>query len=402
MEELICFLRDVTCLLMAGFGIYFGAVSLGCLLPKERVREAKQQLHFAVLVPARNESSCIAGIVESFRRQDYPKELVDIYVIPNHCEDDTAARAAAAGATILSVSAQVRSKGQALQEAFDILLREESHDAFCIFDADNEVNTEFLVHMNRALQGTRVAKSRIFAKNAHESWVCACYETFFCNANLLLNAARERWGLSARVIGTGFAVRRDLMEELGGWKAVSLTEDVEFYAMLAARGERTAFVPQAITYDEEPLTFRESLTQRRRWMSGIMEVAAGENRELLRSVLNGRGGRLALDAWLQLSYTLLQAWLIPLFLIWACVLPQEMLHTLLSTSLSFYAVTLLLGGISLAAEGRLTRHTLRALPLYPLFVFSFLPLQTWSIIAPNRCWKPICHSGIRVSGVTGR
>ncbi len=33
------------------------------------------------------------------------------------------------------------------------------------------------------------------------------------------------------------------------------------------------WVPDALTYDEEPVTFRQSLVQRRRWCSGVMSVA---------------------------------------------------------------------------------------------------------------------------------
>ena len=38
-------------------------------------------------------------------------------------------------------------------------------------------------------------------------------------------------------------------------------------------GVRVWWVPDALTYDEEPVTFRQSLVQRRRWCSGVMSVA---------------------------------------------------------------------------------------------------------------------------------
>lgn len=391
--RLIC---DGFLALMAGFGIYFAVLSSLCLFAECKAKPAQRCLRFAALIPARNEARCVAGIVESLRSQDYPAELIDIYVIPNNCTDDTAVKAVAAGAKLISVSAEVRNKGDALHEAFEQLLPREEYDAFCVFDADNEVNGGFLAEMNRALQGdARVAKSRIFAKNTHESWVCACYEIFFCNANRMLNAARQHWGLSARLIGTGFAVRRDLMEELGGWNARSLTEDAEFYAMLADRGERIAFVPQAVVYDEEPLSFTQSLVQRRRWMSGIMEVAQHHGRTILKSGMNG-GGMLALDAWVQFAYTRLQAWLLPVLIVHLVVSPENGVAAMGRMAVRFWGVTLLLGIVCLVAEKRLNRHTFRALFLYPVFVASFLPLQTWSLFAPNKTWKPIVHSGVRL------
>lgn len=398
MASVILFFCRAFGLVTALFGLYFAALAVGLLRRPAPVPPTERRLRFAVLVPARNEEACIGGIVESIRRQDYPPELVDVYVIPNNCTDRTADAARAAGAQILSVSSAVRSKGQALHEAFDYLLREERHDAYCVFDADNEADPAFLQEMNAALVGgARAAKSRILAKNPHESWVCACYDVYFCNANRFLNQARAGLSLSARLIGTGFAVRRDLMEELGGWNTHTLTEDAEFFALLSARGEPIAFVPGAVTYDEEPLTFRESLTQRRRWMSGVMEVGRLSSRPLLRAIRSGPGRRRALDAWLQLTFTRLQAWLLPVFLLQVLAAPADTLSALPLGILQFYAGGFFMGLISLLLEGRLTRRTAAALLCYPLFLFSFFPLQTLSLLRPNRAWKPIRHTGVRLT-----
>ena len=379
----------------AAYGVYFAIVSLLGLKKSPIYPERQEKLHFAVLIPARNEENCIVGIIESIQKQDYPRDLIDIYVIPNNCTDRTAYVAEQCGAKILNVSGAVHSKGQALHEAFEQLLRTEHHDAYCVFDADNELSTSFLLEMNKALSHARVAKSRIFAKNPHESWVCGCYDIFFCNANLLLNRARQNIGLSARLIGTGFAVRRDLMVELGGWSTDTLTEDAEFYANLSVRGERIAFVPDAVTYDEEPLSFRQSMVQRRRWMSGIVEVAKRKSAGLLSSVLC-HGGWCAFDCLLQLPFAFIQAWMIPMFLVDVLVNPSAALIGLPVSIAAFYCSTFTIGFASLLFEKRLTRKSLVALVLYPLFIFSFLPLQTLSLIVPNRQWKPIVHTGVRL------
>lgn len=396
MEDLILLICRLFSLLTAIYGVYFAIVSMFCLKKDRPDPEAQQQLRFAALIPARNEERCIAALVESLHRQNYPRELVDIFVIPNNCTDRTAEAALAAGAQVLNVSPRVHSKGQALHEAFSQLLAGEAHEAYCVFDADNELNPDFLAEMNKALSHSRAAKSRIFAKNPHESWVCACYEAFFCNANLLLNGARRRIGLTAHLIGTGFAVRRDLMEELGGWNTETLTEDAEFYAMLSAQGEKIAFVPTAVVYDEEPLSFRESLVQRRRWMSGILEVTRLTGPELLQSILTGVGGRFAADCLIQLSFVFVQAWILPMFFLRLCADPMGAMTGLPLSALSFALGAIFAGGFSLLLERRLTLRTGAALLLYPLFVFSFLPLQTLGLLLPNRQWKPIRHTGVRL------
>ena len=55
---------------------------------------------YAVLISARNEENVIATLVDSIHHQDYPQELIDIYVIADNCDDETAARAREAGANV--------------------------------------------------------------------------------------------------------------------------------------------------------------------------------------------------------------------------------------------------------------------------------------------------------------
>ena len=105
---------------------------------------------------------------------------------------------------------------------------------------------------------------------------------------------------------------------------------------------------------------------------------------------------------MQLSFAFMQAWVIPLFILWLCADPAGALTALPGGILRFYFSTLLLGTASLLLERRLTRRTALALPLYPLFIFSFLPLQTLSLFCPNKKWVPIRHRGMRLYGMTAK
>ena len=400
MKDIMLFVYELFCVVLTAYGVYFTVISAVAFFRKKAAEDTDKRLHFAVIIAARNEQRCIAAIIESMKRQNYPRELIDIYVVPNNCTDDTEDVAKRSGAEIIKVSPSVKSKGAALNEAFKYLLENENHDAYCVFDADNEADRCFLLNMNKVLcSGARVAKSRILAKNRYDSWVSACYDIHFCNANFLLNRARENTGLSSRLIGTGFALKRSVLVEKGGWNTETLTEDAEIYAMLCAEGERIAFVSDAVTYDEEPVTFFESLVQRRRWMSGIMDVAFIKGRELVRGVADGKGGIIALDAFLQLSFSVIQAFMIPMFFLWVSVDIYSAPSAVLSAALKFYIAAFALGVISLVAERRLDKRTLKGIFMYPVFVFSFLVLQTFSIIVPNKKWKPMTHRGMRISEV---
>ena len=58
-----------------------------------------------------------------------------------------------------------------------------------------------------------------------------------------------------------------------GWRATCLTEDMEFTMKSLAEGIKTTWAHDAIVYDEKPLTFKQSWTQRKRWAQGQFDVA---------------------------------------------------------------------------------------------------------------------------------
>lgn len=378
------------------FSLYFLAVSLFGLCRRVRPASAAVQRRFAILIAARNEENCIAGLIESLRAQKYPSELFDIWVLPNNCTDRTAEAARRAGANVMELPSSVRSKGAALQAAASMLLHSpRGYDAFCVFDADNEADPAFLTEMNRALDRSAIVKSRILAKNRTQAGISACYEIYFCSANRFLNRAREIAGLSARVIGTGFAIRRDLLEALGGFPCRTITEDAELYAACLSRGVRIGYCETAVTYDEEPVTWRASLVQRRRWMSGIMQVSRLTLPELVRNFLC-QPSLNRLDGILQLAFPFLQA-VTPFFMLAALTAGSISLQGLPASLLTAYIGCIAMAIAALALEKRLDRKLAGGILLYPLFMACFLPLQTLALFKTQTVWHEIRHSGVRLS-----
>ena len=234
-------------------------------------------------------------LVESLKKQDYPDALYDIFVIPNNCTDDTESEALCAGAKIFRCFEPVRCKGDALHEAVAWLLPQR-YDAFCVFDADNVADEQFLARMNDAFcAGAQVCKGAMRAKNPYASWLSGCYGLYFTLFDTFFSRARMSCGLSSKLVGTGFAVHRAVLERFGGWNTSTIAEDAELAAQCAANGVRVCFVPGALTSDEAPNDFDVSLRQRRRWCSGIMDVAVRMDAPLV-SALRGSAPLRALDA----------------------------------------------------------------------------------------------------------
>ena len=100
-------------LLLKVFTLYFACVAVCTLLRRRPFARTAPATRFAVLAAARNEEAVIGSLVASLKAQNYPAELVDVYVIPNNCSDYTEAVAAASGAEIIRCLGAVRKIGRA-------------------------------------------------------------------------------------------------------------------------------------------------------------------------------------------------------------------------------------------------------------------------------------------------
>ena len=377
------------------FTVYFACVAVFALRRRKRRAQAQPRTRFAVLAAARNEEAVIGGFVRSVLEQDYPAGLRDVYVIPNNCTDDTEGAALAAGANIIRCLGQVSGKGDALHQAFAQLLGK-GYDAFIVFDADNTLAPDYLARMNDAFAaGAMVCKSRTKAANPTASPVAGCYGLYNTCFDLIWNRPRAACGLSAKLIGTGFALRREVLEALGGWNTRTIAEDAEFAVQLAGAGYRVEWVPEAVNYDEEPTGFLLSLRQRRRWCSGVMQVGKLSVGKLWQTDVPKPMLRWDMTMFLLAPFT--QA-------VSALLLAAGLLVNLASGEATGLLLTLCglglygVGGMALGVVlsllgGYPLQDMTRSILFFPVFMASWLPLQVLSLFRDTTRWREVAHRG---------
>ena len=72
---------------------------------------------------------------------------------------------------------------------------------------------------------------------------------------------------SAWCTGSGYAVRRSALDQIGGFPTSSLAEDVFCSNMLLGAGWKTCFVHEALQYGMVPDSFSGHIKQRSRWVN---------------------------------------------------------------------------------------------------------------------------------------
>ncbi len=296
MLELVKHLNFAVVVLFTLLYLYQGFyVVVGLVRRRWQDRHQPSRLHrFAVIVSARNEEGVIGELLESLNRQNYPKELLDLYVVADNCTDDTAGAARRAGAFVYERFDQVhKGKGYAMDYLFRRLKEEgkDCYDGYFVFDADNLVDANFVAEMNRTFdQGYDAVTCYRNSKNFAANWISAGYSIWFLREARFLNFPRTLLGTNCHVSGTGFLVSARVIEDNGGWPFHLLTEDIQFSVDCAIQGKRIGYCDKAVVYDEQPTTFRQSWDQRLRWSKGFYQV----DREYTLPLLKGcfRRGRL--------------------------------------------------------------------------------------------------------------
>ena len=398
------------CLFFACYMYQFLYIPVSWLPRKRRAREAP--LHrFAVLIAARNEETVIGNLLDSIKAQSYPERFLKVFVVADNCRDKTAETARTHGAEVYERhNASLRGTGYAL----DFLLREmERHahnefDGYIVLDADNVLERDFVSRMNETFsEGKDIVTCYRDSKNYGDNWISAGYALWFLRESRYLNHARSLLGTSCAVSGTGFLFSRAVLEETGPWPFHLLTEDIEFSIHEILQGRKIAFCPDAVLYDEQPTTFRQSWRQRLRWSKGYLQVFQRYGTRLLGGILRGNFScfdmsMAIMPAFVLSTVSIASNLALAVWGVWTGGSILIALQSLGQMLLSMYLTLFVIGAITTVTERRHI-HTGRARRVlyaftFPLFMFTYLPISLAALFSKGE-WKPIEH---RVSAASLR
>ncbi len=370
------------------------------LLKKERPL-AEGTLHrFAILIAARNEEAVIGDLIDSLKRQNYPADLLDIYVAADNCTDRTAATAESYGAIVFERFDLIRvGKGYALNFLLDKI--KTTYDAYLVFDADNVVDQNYMREINKTFSaGHDIITSYRNSKNYGDNWISSGYGLWFLREAQYLNRPRALLSASCGVSGTGFLFSRRILERCGGWNFFLLTEDIEFTAHNIVCGEKVAYCPTAVFYDEQPTRFRQSVRQRMRWVQGYLQVLHHYGMRLLKGCF--RGNFSCFDMLMNIAPAAILTWISVLINLASAIFRfmngADMLTVAFSIGQSLLNLCLtvfILGMITTISEWKHIRcsskRKLLAVVTFPLFMLTYLPVTIAALVCKPD-WKPIVHS----------
>ena len=386
------------------------------LVDKQRTKKAytpKRYRKIAVLISARNESKVIGELVRSIQQQDYPKDKLHVFVVADNCTDDTAEICRRLGCTVFErFNKQYVGKGYAMNFAFEKIFADPANDyeAFLVLDADNLLTPNYVSEMNKIFdKGYRVTTSYRNSKNYAQNWISSGYGLWFLREAEYLNRPRYVLHNSCAISGTGFMVAADVIKERGGWNYHLLTEDIEFTAATVITGEKIGYAAEAMLYDEQPITFKQSWNQRMRWAKGFYQVLGKHGFGLFKGIFKGNFSAFDMLMNIMPALLIMLACLVfngGMFLYVSLFVDAAVKGQLLAAcgtavlfSLGYYYCMLFfLGAVTTVTEWEKILASswmkVRTMFTFPLFMFTYVPIAVVAIFKKVE-WTPIEHTVVK-------
>ena len=401
--QFLYFVQQALIWIITIYWIYQLVVSICSFVKlKEKPFIVNKNHKFLAIIPAHNEEAVVGNLIESLQKQNYPKNKYDIIVIADNCTDKTKEVAESYGVKIFERHEEdpaKKTKGDALRLLLNTLLSDPKmdYDAFCVFDADNIVDSNFITAMNKHLcQGEEVVQGYRDIKNPTDSWIASGYAIFYWTMNRFYHLARYNAGLSPLINGTGFMVKFDAIRPTG-WNTNTLTEDIEFSLKRIIQGKKLGWATDAVVYDEQPVKFKPSWSQRSRWTIGHIQClfeytkplakAASSNKTLM----NFDGLLYMLGSIPMFVITILLLVLNAISYLFNGMTTPDFIMNIVRYIVPTFLLPILTAIIIMVIDKKPIKKMWKGLLMYPIFLGSWLLINFKCLFKRDTTWEKIEH-----------
>ncbi|CEQ19987.1 family 2 glycosyl transferase [[Clostridium] sordellii] len=266
---------------------------------KFKDEKLKEYPFVSILVPAHNEGKVIGKTVESLLLLDYPRDKMELIVINDNSSDNSKEvlesiknRYRNYNFTIINTDNITGGKGKS--NALNVGYEKSKGEYIAIYDADNTPEKTALRYLIQTIVkdeklGAVIGKFR--TRNKHKNLLTKFINIETLSFQWIAQAGRKQLLGLCTIPGTNFVIRKSTMESLGGWDTKAIAEDTEISFRIYKMGQRITYIPQAVTWEQEPETLNVWIKQRTRWVKGNIYVLV----KYITNIFKGKQNRVLFD-----------------------------------------------------------------------------------------------------------
>lgn len=232
----------------------------------------------SILIPAHNEQIVIENTLLAMIALNYPKDKLEIIPVNDNSSDETGFivdEYAKMYSYIRPLHTKPPTGGKGKSGALNQGLKFSTGEIIVVYDADNTPEPDAVYNLVLGLNKDKQAAAvvgKFRVSNANKNLLTRFINIETLTFQWLAQAGRWHWFKMTTIPGTNFAIRRSVIEELGGWDEKAISEDTELSFRVYNAGYHIRFFPAAITWEQEPETLRVWWKQRLRWAQGNQYV----------------------------------------------------------------------------------------------------------------------------------
>ncbi|MFN5815637.1 MAG: glycosyltransferase [Pseudanabaena sp.] len=226
---------------------------------------------FSLLASAKNEEAVIGNLVKNLCQIDYPSDRFEVWIV----DDNSSDRTSEVLVLLKTKYPQLKTlrRGDEAQGgksgALNQVLALTKGDIIGVFDADAQVPTDVLRSLIPVFQQSKIGavQLRKAIANAKDNWWTAGQSAEMA-LDLCLQDLRVRVGGIGELRGNGQFVRRNALDDCGGWNEQTITDDLDLTIRLHLCQWDIACLYFPAVQEEGVLTLKQLWHQRNRWAEG--------------------------------------------------------------------------------------------------------------------------------------
>ncbi len=339
------------------FALYFLFFSVASLFYRERyMPNDLPRSKYAIFIPAYKEDQVIVQVAHQAIDHQSQNCSFDVYIIADSLKKETIEKLESLPLVVIEVSFEQSTKSKALNRAMKIVNK--IYDYAIVLDADNVMEPGFIDRINDTLnEGFIVVQGHRKDKNKNTSFAILDAVSEAVN-NSIFRKGHRVTGLSAALIGSGFAIKYEYFKKLmkdihavGGF-------DKELEIKIIRDNVRIGFSDKAVVLDEKVQKPEVFARQRRRWLSAqfiyfsryfftaCRELLIHRNIDFFDKIIQmvspprvlqlGLTGLIAIITWLTGFFTVAAPLAFPGYILWLIVFTISIMAIILSTPRNFY------------------------------------------------------------------
>ncbi len=275
-----------------------------------QVKNENYKPFVSIMIPAHNEEYVIATTVKTVLNLDYPN--FEVIAIDDRSSDNTAN-------VIKDLEKEYPNKVKAFirpKDAFpgksavlNDALTLAKGEAILVFDADATMDTDFLTNLVYELEPKDVGavQARKIVRNKDINLLTKCQNNEM-TMDTHFQVGRDSVKGAVELRGNGELIKREALEDIGGWNNYTITDDLDMSTRLHIKGWDVRFCADTAVYEEGIMYLFPLFKQRRRWLEGTIRRYLEYFWEILTS--KKMSMRVRLDMIAYISEFIMPAWFI--------------------------------------------------------------------------------------------